>query len=166
MSKGDRCGPSDGVLAVRLDFSTLSVSYLSSLLRVLQAAIREVARSVEDGRDRFDQLPQPVLVICQLEGGDDLILHLVFMDADGGGLHTELSSTVFGAFMDELGEFIRGLPQPGLWGRPALRPPEPDALELSKRMDQVYRELHRSSKSAISFRGHTIEIEGDRLEML
>ncbi len=166
MSNEDRCGPAEGVLTVTLDFSVLSVSYLSSLLRILQASLREVARSIDDVRGRFDELPQPVLVVCQLDGGDDLTLQLVFTDADSGGPLTELSATVFGAFMDELGEFIRGLPQPGLWGRAALSPPEPDAPELSKRMDQVYREMHRSSKSAISFRGHTIEIEGDRLEIL
>ena len=42
MSRESRSGVDEGMLTVQLDPSDLSVSYLSSLLRVVQAALREV----------------------------------------------------------------------------------------------------------------------------
>ena len=50
------------MLEVALDRSRLPVSNLSSLLRVLQAALREIARSSDEGRRAFAESPYPVLV--------------------------------------------------------------------------------------------------------
>ena len=57
MSSESKNGPDLGVLTIRLQPSNLSVSYLSSLLRVVQAAVREVARNDDGTRPEFDRNP-------------------------------------------------------------------------------------------------------------
>jgi hypothetical protein len=167
MSAESRPEPDQDPLVVQLTPSHVSVSYLSSLLRVVQAGLREVARSDDGTRRQFDRRPQPMLLLSGVMDDDGLRLHFIFADPSGDVSLTELSSRTFNAFLDRFTEFVRGLPQPGLWGGAALRsPPAPFESELARRMDQVYRELRRSSKASMSFQGRTIEVEGDRLEIV
>ena len=58
--------PAHKQLSVSIDASRVPVSYVSSLLRVVQAAIREVALTNDQARQRFSQRPRPILVISQL----------------------------------------------------------------------------------------------------
>ena len=75
-----------------------------------------------------------------------------------------LSTAAFDSFLDHLGKFVAGLPQPGLWGGAARRSPqEPFESELDRRMDQVYAELRRTSKVVLRFQARTLEIEGDQM---
>jgi len=160
-------GPRPGYLSVRLDPGGVSVSYLSSLLRVLQAALREVARDNDQTRRHFDSKQQPVLMVGGVRAGDGLTLDLTFADPLDSSALEALSSHTFNAFLDKLGEYVRKLPQPGLWGGAARRPPLWQLeTDLARRMDQVYVELRRIPKVTVSYQDRAIEVEGDRMEIV
>lgn len=152
------------MLTIQVCINQIPVSYLSSLLRVLQAALREVAQSDDRTRRQFDQRPQPVLLLAMLTGDGGPTLHFIFADPHNSMPLKQLSAQTFNSFLDRFAEFVRCLPQPGLWGgaarRPQQRPPE---SELTRRMDQVHRELRRSPMATMRFRGRSIEVEGDRM---
>jgi hypothetical protein len=167
LNEASRSEPQLGYLSVRLDPGAVSVSYLSSLLRVLQAALREVARDNEQTRRHFDSKPQPVLMVGGVRAGNGLTVDLTFADPLDSSPLEALSSHTFHAFLDNLGEYVRKLPQPRLWGGAARRPP-PRELEtdLARRMDQVYVELRRVPKVTVRYQGRAIEVEGDRMEIV
>ena len=151
-------------LVVELRHANLPVSYLSSLLRVLQAALREVALTDAQTREQFSSRPQPVLVMPEVSTEEALSLSFAFVHPIEGTDMASLSSITFDSFLDHLGKFITGLPQPGLWGGAARRSPqEPFESELDRRMDQVYAELRRTSKVVIRFQTRSLEIEGDQM---
>ena len=155
------------MLTIQLEPSHLSVSYLSSLLRVVQAALREVARSEDVTRPQFERRPQPMLRLSKLVAEDAMTLQFTFADPRDGSPLSELSSQTFEALLDRFSEFVRSLPQPGLWGGAAGRPPQRAfESELARRMNQLYRELRRSPKATMGTQTRTIEIEGDRMEIV
>ena len=157
--------PQRHVIEVRLRNENVPVSYLSSLLRVVQAALREVARSVEGPSRRFEQGPQPVLVLSRLAAGGDLVLRFTFVDPIDDSVLEDLSDETFEALLSRFAEFIRGLPQPGLWGGAAPR--RSSSLlgsALAKRMDQLHRELRRSPRAVLTHRGRSVAVEGDLME--
>ena len=154
-------------LEIELQRGNVPVSYMSSLLRVMQAALRQVALTNNGTREQFDRRPQPVLVISRLSADDTLSLELVFIDPLEGSPMHELSNQTFGAFLDGLATFVSSLPQPGLWGGPAHRSPQhPFESEVARRMHQVYSELRRTPRAVLRFQGRSIEIEGDRMEIV
>ena len=154
----------DPYLAVELHHASVSVSYLSSLLRVLQAALREVALNDARTREQFSSRPQPVLVMPGVSKGEALAIEFAFVHPIDGTPMVSLSSATFDSFLDHLGKFIAGLPQPGLWGGAARRSSqEPFESELDRRMDQVYVELRRTTKVVLRFQARTLEIEGDQM---
>jgi hypothetical protein len=153
-------------LGVEVQRGYVPVSYLSSLLRVLQAALREVALNHSRAREDFDRSPQPVLALPRIAVEETLTLHLVFIDPIAATPMEELCVHTFDAFLDRLGEYVTSLPQPGLWGGASRRSPgRPFESEVSRRMDQVYDELRRAPKAVLKFRDRYIEIEGDRMEI-
>ena len=157
--------PQREVLEVRLPNDNLQVSYMSSLLRVVQVALREVARTVEGPARRFEQRPQPVLVLSTLAAGDELALGFTFVDPIDETPLEELSRETFEALLSSFAEFIRRLPQPGLWGGPARRSSSsPLESDLAKRMDQLHRELRRSPRAVVAHRGRSVVVEGDLME--
>ena len=110
--------------------------------------------------------PQPMLLISINTDKDSLKLSFNFSDSSEELQVTELSSQIFSDFLECFAEFVRSLPQPSLWGGAALRSPNAQfESEVTRRMDQIYRELRRSTKATMSFQKRTIEVEGDRLEI-
>ena len=167
MDNDSRSASDQPSLAIDLRIAYPAVSYLSSLLRVVQAALREVARSNNGTRQRFDQRPEPTLLLSKLSTGDDLTLHFAFADPPDSTLLVDFSSQAFDAFLDQFIDYIKGMPQPGLWGGASTGPARRGfTSELTMRMDQVHRELRRSPKATITFGGRSIEIEGDRMDIL
>ena len=151
-------------LVVELHDTSIPVSCLSSLLRVLQAALREIALNDAQTREQFSTRPQPVLVMPEVSKEEALSLSFAFVHPIDGTDMASLSSITFDSFLDHLGNFIAGLPQPGLWGGAARRSPqEPFASELDRRMDQVYAALRRTSKVVLRFRTRSLETEGDQM---
>ena len=159
--------PAHEQLDLSIDASCVPVSYVSSLLRVVQAALREVALTNDQARQRFSQRPQPILVISGLTTDGDLTVKFTFADASSSSRLGGLSEQVFGALLDRFSEFVRGLPQRSLWGGAARGSPgRPLDSQLARRMDQLYRELRRSPKATLRFGSRSIQVEGDRMEIM
>ena len=163
----EETGPdtSANVLSIEIAQATVSVSYLSSMLRVLQAALREVALDTDGARGHFESRPQPLLAMPALAGGDSIAMSFVFVDPQDGSPMDELSAATFGSFLDRLQSHVTSLPQPSLFGGASRRPTREADTEVERRMDQVYAELRRASRVTLRHGGRSLGIEGDRLEV-
>ncbi|MDP6453231.1 MAG: hypothetical protein QF898_07980 [SAR202 cluster bacterium] len=161
-SKTSQAGP--GNLVITLDSGNLQVSYVSSMLRVLQAAVRDVARSVDDARDLFEGQPQPVLLLSTEVDGPDLNLHIFFADPNNSTPMLDVSAQAFDPFMVKFGNLLKLLPQPGLWGRMARRSgPSHIETETDRRLDELRVELRHFTKATLRFGDRSIAFDGDQL---
>ena len=152
--------------SLELDCYRLPVSNVSSLLRVLQAALREVARSEDTIRQLFSQRPHPVLHLSTHVNERDLVLRFTFVDPVDSSPLQQLSFSAFSTFVDEFSRFLKTLPQPGLWGDSAGGGPRRRYdSDVARRLDQVRLELRRLSRASLKFNHHTISFEGDQLEI-
>ncbi len=165
MAEEPERGAADYALTIEIGLVEVSVSYMSSLLRTLQAAMREVALNTEGAREHMDARPQPSLVIRRLEADGSVSMSFVFKDPLNGEPMADLSARTFGSFLDRLGSFVMSLPQRSLWGGASRRSSHDPDSGVTRRMDQVYAELRRAPKAALIFRERRLEIEGDRLEI-
>ena len=154
------------ILEIALDAGYLSVSNFSSLLRVLQAALRVAAQGVDPASDPFSVPPYPVLRMFATREDDGLVLRLAFFDPlDSSTLH-DLCERTFAFFLDRLSEFIKRLPQRGLWGGSvAGAQVRIGDSEVTKRLDQVRVELRRLGRTRVRFAGRTVTFDGDRVEL-
>ena len=154
----------ENLLEIAID-RDLPVSSFSSLLRVVQAALREVARSNDDTREPFSRQRQPVLVVSTATRRGDLILLFSFIDPSDSTPLSRLSARTFGTFMEELSRLLKTPPQQrGLWGESVGSARRRDyESEVARRADQVRLELRRFPKSRLTFSRQTISFEGDRM---
>ena len=153
-------------LEISLRSKHLPVSYVSSLLRVLQAALREVGKDNDGTRDVFSIQPWPSLVMSSKITNDEWVLQLVFKEPRNARPMYEVSSQTFEAFLEHFRQFLKNLPQPGLWGKSmAIARDEPYESEVIRRMDGLRQELRRFTRATVSFRGQVITIEGDQLQI-
>ncbi len=158
--------PGPARLEFALDGTGLPVSNLSSILRVLQATLREVARNTEETRERFASQPQPVLQLSISAAGGDMVMEFHFADPSDSAAMTQLSERAFAEFVDRLAQFIKRLPQRGLWGESlAGSQTRSYESELDRRLDELRMELRRLPRAKLTFDRQTISIEGDRVEM-
>ena len=153
------------VLSIEIAGGAVSVSYMSSLLRVVQAALREVALDTGGAREHFEGRPQPLLAMPALAGGDSIAMSFAFVDPQDGSPMEGLSAATFGSFLDRLQAHVTSLPQPSLFGGASRRPAQEAGSEVERRMDQVYAELRRSSKVTLRHGGRSLAFERDRLEI-
>ena len=153
-------------LELALDTTDLPVSNLSSILRVLQATLREVARNTEETRERCASRPRPVLRLSIRETHGEMVMGFHFADSSDSAAMAQLSERVFADFVDRLGQFIKRLPQRGLWGESlAGSKPRSYDSELDRRFDELRMELRWLPKAKLTFAGQTISIEGDHVEL-
>jgi len=144
----------------------LSVSYISSLLRTLQAAIREIAISDASIQNDFNEEKRHILVISNLTFDTSFKFEMIFIDVVERKFNENLSRNVFDKFVLEFISFIRTLPQPGLWGDASPKSWDSKAKsDIEIRMYQVYRELKRCTKVIIESGAKKIEIDGERLQL-
>ena len=154
------------LLEIAVESRHLSVSNLSSLLRVFQAALREVARSGEDTRQLFSQQPQPVLHLSIDTAEAELALGFTFTDPLDSTPLPQLSSLAFNSFVDQFAQLLKGLPQRGLWGESVAGAQRGRYdSEIARRLDQLRLEMRRFPRARLSFNRHTISFEGDRMEI-
>lgn len=165
MAEGTGPDTSANVLSIEIAQASVSVSYMSSLLRVVQAALREVALDTDGAREHFEGRPQPLLAMPAPAGGDSIAMSFVFVDPQDSGPLEKLSAATFGSFLDRLQAHVASLPQPSLFGGASRRPTREAASEVERRMDQVYAELRRASRVTLRHGGRSLAIEGDRLEV-
>ena len=93
-------GPGRHELAIRLHLDRVHVSYVSALLRVVQAALREVAQSDDEARQRFDRRPQPVLLLTSVATDGGLTLGFAFADPLDSRPLEDLSARTFSGFLE------------------------------------------------------------------
>ena len=165
MAEGTGPDTSANVLNIEIAQASVSVSYMSSLLRVVQAALREVALDTDGAREHFEGRPQPLLAMPAPAGGDSIAMSFVFVDPQDSSPLEKLSAATFGSFLDRLQAHVASLPQPSLFGGASRRPTREAASEVERRMDQVYAELRRASRVTLRHGGRSLAIEGDRLEV-
>ncbi len=151
------------VLSIEIAEGSVSVSYMSSLLRVVQAALREVALNTDGARQHFEGRPQPLLAMPAFAGGDSIAMSFVFVDPQDGSPMEPLSAATFDSFLGRLQAYVTSLPQPSLWGGASRRPPRAPDSEVDRRMDQVYTELRRAARVTLRHGGRSLEFEGARL---
>ena len=163
MTSKSRPQKEENLLEIAIDHDYLPVSSLSSLLRVVQAALREEARSNDDTRESFLQQRQPLLIVSTATRQGELSLRFSFTDPSDSAPLSQLSARTFGAFMDELSRLLKTLPQRGLWGEAGGVPRRQYESEVARRVDQVRMELQRFPKARLSFNRRTILFEGGRM---
>ena len=156
-----------GKLQIELNSDDLQVSYVSSMLRVLQAAVRDIARGVDDDAHAlFESQPQPVLLLSTDVDGGNLYLNIYFADPSRSTPMVELSTQSFGPFMVKFGNLLKLLPQPGLWGRMARRSgPSSIETDTDRRLDELRVELRHFSRATLRFGRRSISFDGDQLEI-
>lgn len=153
-------------LEMRLDSNNLPVSNLSSLLRVLQAATREVGLNSAGTRQVFSQQAQPTLLVSTDTSGEGVVMRFRFADPVTSVSMDEVSRLAFDSFMVQFSDYLKGLPQKGLWGHSASGSQRQrlDSV-VSRRMNQLRLELRRFQKVGLRFGGRAVLIEGDRMEI-
>ena len=149
-------------LTVRSD--TLRVSDVSSTLRVIQAAVREVARSVDAISSQFEGSSQPRLLADTSASPDSgLTLSFYFADSNDAPLR-ELSGQVLGAFMDEFTKVLASRSQLGLWGRMPLGSGSSGLeSEIARRLDDLKVQLRRYGNASLKLGDRSITFDGDTL---
>ena len=159
-------GPS--TLILRLPLTTQPVSLLSSLLRTLQAAVRESALATPLGAQRLVEPPAPVLLASiRGPGGEDgLELRFFFAGPASSRPELELSETAFAAFMDTLEQTLKAQPQRMLWDVPS-RPPRGagPGKGPSPRIRQMWDDLGRFRNATLSVGARQITVSDGSVEI-
>ena len=158
---------SDYRLLLTVRYDGLRVSHVSSTLRAIQAAVREVARGVDESSSQFQGTAQPLLLVDTSASADSgFKLSFYFADSNDAPM-PELSEQVLGAFMDEFGRVLASRSQLGLWGRTA-RVSGSGELEsdIARRLDDLKVLLRRYGSASLRLGDRSITFDGDRLEMI
>ena len=155
-------------LLLIVESRALPVSYVSRTLRVIQAAVREVARGVEDGSAMFERQPQPALLLdVSVPNDSEIEFSLYFADPADDTPMPELSTRAFEPFMEEFGEVLKQMPQRGLWGRMARQSGSHRVhSEVARRLDELRVELRHFRKAVLMHRARSITFDGDQMEIL
>ena len=151
-------------MIIEIQPTPVPVSYLSSLLRIIQAAVRETAFSSNhiDPSERH----QPILLASLSEEDTKLLIEFSFTDPKTTEHLDILSKSIFQEFFHNFGEYIKTLPQPSLWGpKSSIETKKTVPSVLQKRLSEVYREMKRISKSKITVNSKSVSIEGFNLQL-
>lgn len=163
----DNEGRTDYRLTLSLDGTSLPVSYISSTLRVIQAALRDFARSVEGGEALFGGQPQPVLLLDAAASDEsDLVFALYFADPDNDTPMPELSAQAFKAFIVSFGKMLKRMPQRDLWGvMSSGSGASRFDTETDRRLNELRTELRHFGRAVLRYGGRSITFDGDQLEI-
>ena len=163
----DSEGQTEYRLTLALDAKFLPVSYVSSTLRVIQAALRDFARGVEGGESLFGGQPQPVLLLDALTlDGSELVLKLYFADPEDDAPMPELSARAFEMFMAGFGKLLKRMPQRDLWGAMSSGSGAPRSeTQTDRRLNELRTELRHFGRAVLRYGGRSISFDGDQLEI-
>ena len=152
-------------LEMVLESDPLHVSYLSSLLRLLQATIRLAAMERQATRTYFEHRPQPALALSTetREGHAHFSFH--FVDPLQGTHLPELTQSTFEVFMSEFAQLLKESPQRSLWGISSRSPKRALPSELLRRLDQLRIQLRRVPRAILSYGEQRITIERNGIEI-
>lgn len=163
--------PGEGVpLFIELKPDRQSVSALSSLLREVQAALRESARHVPAVAPLFDGDGSPVLLVAFTQSPGAIGMEFTFSDPATRRASTEVNAQVAGRLMAALEAELKRRPQRTLWGQPATsarrRAVESERDPLSERASIILAELGRVSSAIVRSGERQIRISGDTAEIV
>ncbi len=151
-------------LVVSLPGSTLSVSALYSLLRELQAAVRNAGTNTRAWAEFTADRPDPVLQVgTQNEEHGGLRLEFYFANPQTREPLDAISELSFTVFMDDLQDFLKSQRQRTFWGESARPAGSGDAS--TGRSAQVWTELSRVGVRMISAGTRRIELSEGRVEI-
>lgn len=153
-------------LQIRMNSEDIPVSYMSSMLRVLQAALREVAKGVDSAGSLFDNHPQPVLLLSAHNERRQLTLEVSFADPVDFTSLTKISGQTFDSFMVQFANFLGDLAQLGLWGQIVQRAgPINIDTETKRRLQELRTELRRFGRVTLSHGNRNISFNGTQIEI-
>ena len=160
-------GQTDCRLTLIMDAKTLPVSYVSSTLRVMQAALRDFARSVEGGESLFGGQPQPVLLLDAVTSDkSEVVLELYFADPADDAPMCDLSARAFDAFIVNFGKMLKRMPQRDLWGVMSSGSGAPRFdTEADRRLNELRTELRHFRRAVLRHDSRSITFDGDQLEI-
>ena len=138
------------------------VSLLSSLLRTLQAAVRDAAQGTEQGKKLFAGQRQPILTVTAASDGGQLTLSFAFSGEAKPDELDELGRATFRVFMSEAGLMLKAGPQRTLWGTPAR--PIAKASAENERMTLFLADLVRLGDVTLTRGGQAIAISDGKVE--
>ena len=164
----DSVATSEYRLVLVVESRALPVSYVSRTLRVIQAAVREVARGIEDGGEMFERQPQPSLLLdIAVPSESEIEFSIYFADPADDAPMPELSTRAFDPFMEEFGEMLKQMPQRGLWGRMARQTGSHRLqTEAARRLDELRVELRHFRKAILTHRSRSITFDSDQMEII
>ena len=139
-----------------LPVESFAVSYFSNLLRVIQAAIRELASTFESLKEISDENLRSVLHFTPFTKNGELVLQFSFLHLERDVEMEEFTSIIAPVFFDELLTYLRGNAQTDLWGN--ISPVENLTLSdsMKGRFDRVRKELRRIPGASIGVNNRTI----------
>ena len=154
-------------LFLTVETRAIPVSYVSRTLRVLQAAVREVARGVEDAGELFESQPSPSLLLdAETTADGKLVFSLYFADPSDDAPMRELSTRAFAPFMSAFGDALKRMPQRGLWGRMARQSGSSRfQSETDRRLDELRVELRHFQGATLRHGARLVTFDGDRVEI-
>ncbi len=142
------------------------MSYVSSTLRVLQAALRDFARGVEGGESLFGGHPQPALLLDSASNEREVVVELYFADPEDDAPMRELSARAFAVFMAGFGKLLKRMPQRDLWGTMSSGSGAPRfESETDRRLNELRAELRRFRRARLQHGSRSITFDGDQLEI-
>ena len=156
-------------LLIALKPAAQSVSAMSSLLREVQAALREAARAVPETAHLFESDQSPVLVVRFMNAADSVTLGFDFADPSTRSTLADPSAAVARRFIRAMEDVLKNRPQRTLWGPPAVagrrKPGDGDRDAVAERAAVVLAELGRFPAVEVSGGGRRIQIEGETAEI-
>ena len=153
-------------LTLALDGKRLPVSYVSSTLRVLQAALRDLARGVEGGESLFGGHPQPALLMDSAPDEREMVVELYFAAPEDDTPMPQLSARAFESFMASFGNLLKRMPQRDLWGSMSGGSGAPKfESETDRRLNELRMELRHFRRAALKHKNRSITFDGDQLEI-
>lgn len=157
-------------LVIELTPASQSVSAVSSLLREVQAALREAARTVPDTARMFEGDQSPALTVRFTGAASGVSMQFAFVDAATRAPLARVSDAVATRFMRALEDVLKQRPRRTLWGQQAtvaLRKSRDGSRDpVAERAAVVLAELGRAHAASVAAVGRRIQLQGDTAEIL
>ncbi len=163
----DGAKQTDYRLTLIVDARALPVSYVSSTLRVIQAAVRDFARQAKGGESLFGFQPQPVLLLDAVTSdGSEIALEFYFADPVDSAPMPGLSAQAFELFIVNFGKMLKRMPQRDLWGVRSSGSGAPRfETETDHRLNELRAELRHFRRAVLRYGSRSITFDGDQLEI-
>ena len=140
----------DGSLTIKLPIESVPVSYLSNLLRVVQAALRETASSTDDTLSTMSTNPAPLLFSSFDRHNGITTVLMYFGGANDNKLIEKFTKLVVHRFLEGLNEFLNGNAQSSLWGYTVSEQRASYGKDSDVRYAQVTKVMKKLSASSLS----------------